>query len=137
MDKIEFNGEIYNDDRMFVLYICKCTVCIKDETIETIIHHETAPDDHKWCLVTYKNVPRYMPTRVDHFDSENEAIAYMKKVEPEVPLVSLGGKSPNTPLPYDEFVRWKEENNFKEYDYKKMYLPGGTNPSEMVINLKK
>ena len=25
MSKTEFNGEIYNDDRMYVLYLSKCT----------------------------------------------------------------------------------------------------------------
>ncbi|MCK5611945.1 hypothetical protein KAR91_59295 [Candidatus Pacearchaeota archaeon] len=134
MGKIEFNGELYNDDRMFVLYLCKCTVCINDEVIETTIYHENAPDDHKWCLVTYRNIPRYIATRVDHFDSENDAMAYMKKVAPVAPLVSLGGKPPQTPLAYDEFVRWKKDNNFKEYDYKTVYTPGGTNHRETVLS---
>ncbi len=132
MNEIEFNGEIYNDERMFVLYVCKCTVDINDDVISTTIYHEEAPENYKWCVVTYRNVTRYMSTRVDHFDSESDAIAYMKKVEPDVPLISLGGKSPHDPLPYDQFVIWKERNKFKEYDYKKMYLPGGSNPREVI-----
>ena len=33
---------------------------------------------------------------------------------------------------YDQFIKWKERNNFKEYEYKKMYAPGGTNPREII-----
>ena len=28
-------------------------------------------------------------------------------------------------MTYDEFVDWKNQQAFKEYDYKKMYLAGG------------
>lgn len=73
-----------------------------------------------------------MATRADHFDTEIEALNYMMTIEPTVPLISLGGRSPLTPLPYDQFVKWKEENKFKEYDYKKMFEPGGTNPREVI-----
>ncbi len=134
MSNIEFNGESYHDDRMFVLYVCKCTVDINDDVMSTKIYHEEAPENHKWCLVTYRNAARYFATRVDHFDFENEAKTYMKKVEPTVPLISLGGRSPHAPLPYDQFVKWKEKNNFKEYDYRKMYLPGGTNHVETIYS---
>lgn len=132
MNEIEFNGEIYHDDRMFVLYLCKCTVDINEDIMITTIYHEEAPENHKWCIVTYKNIARYLATRVDHFNSENEAIAYIKQVEPQVPLISLGGRSPETPLPYDHFVIWKERNKFKEYDYGKLYLPDGTNRKEII-----
>ena len=83
-------------------------------------------------MVTYRNVTRYPPSRIDHFDSEKEAVDYMKKVEPGVPLVSLNGRSPHNQLPYDQFVKWKKINNFKEYEYKKMYKPDGANPREII-----
>ena len=31
------------------------------------------------------------------------------------------------------FVQWKEQQDFQEYDYRKMYMPGGSNPSETMI----
>ncbi len=96
MSEKAFNGEIYCDDRMFVLYLCKGTVDIDDDLITTTIYHEEAPKDYKWCLVTYRNVDRYSIVRVDHFNSKDEAKAYMKKVEPTVPLISLGGGAPST-----------------------------------------
>lgn len=138
MNGIEFNGETYNDDRLFVLYISKCTVTItEDNMVETTIYHEKAPEANKWCLVTYRNVARYPAIRVDNFESFKAAEDYMKKVEPTVPLISLGGKSPSATLPYDQFLKWKAKNHFKEYDYKKMYLSGGVNPREVVYSKKR
>jgi len=138
MNGIEFNGETYRDDRMFVLYICRCTVdIIEGEIVATTIYHEDAPETHEWCLVTYKNVTRYPAIRVDHFESLKAAQDYMKKVEPTVPLISLGGNSPQAPLLYDQFAKWKAKNHFKEYDYREMYLSGGGNPKEVVYTKKR
>lgn len=138
MRGVEFNGETYQDDRMFVLHLCKCTVAnLEDDVLETKIYHEKSPDKHYWCLVTYRNVPKYPAIRVDHFDSLEAARDYMQRVEPTVPLISLGGNSPKTPLPYDQFVEWKTKNQLNEYDYKKMYTEGDTNPIEVVLSKKR
>lgn len=134
MNENKFNGESYHDDRMYVLYASKCTVSINDGVMATTIYHEVAPKNHKWCVVTYRNITRYPPTRADCFDSENEAMAYIQKIEPQVPLISLGGKPPCIPLPYSQFVTWKEECQFKEYDYKKLYAIGGSNPQETLYS---
>lgn len=135
MSGVEYNGETYHDDRMFVLHVCKCTVVLKDgDMLETTIYHEDAPDSHKWCVVTYRNVKRYPAIRVDHFDSFDSACNYIKNVEPSVPLISLFGRSPGKPLPYDKFVKWKAKNHLEEYDYKKMYLEGGFNPKEIMYS---
>lgn len=135
MNKISFEGEIYNDDRMFVLYVCKCTVEVGDNTIATTIYHEKPPENYKWCVVTYRNVRRYRAVKVDHFETENDSRTYIAEVEPTVPLISLEGRSPDIPLSYDKFLEWKEKNGFKEYDYKKMFsMPGGSNPQEQMIS---
>jgi hypothetical protein len=133
MDLIEFNGEHYHDDRMYVLYLCKCTEKIQGDNIATTIYHESAPADAAWCLVTYRNVERYMAVRVDPFESKQAALEYMRGVEPTMPLISLGGSSPVHPLNYDDFVQWKKDNDLKEYDYKSMYLPGTANPMEVMF----
>ena len=130
MNGLEFNGATYHDDRMFVLYVSKCTVRADREGVSTTIYHEESPENHEWCVVTFRNVERYTATRVDHFDTEAEAIAYRQEVEPTVPLISCGGRSPQSILPYNEFIKWKRENGFKEYDYKKMFSSGGENPRE-------
>lgn len=132
MAEIIFNGEIYNDDRMFVLYLCKGTVYSDDIIVETTIYHENPPENSIWCLVTYRNTPRYTAARVDYFRSIEEAQSYIKKVEPTVPLISLGGKTPDIPLAYIKFLEWKAKSKLKEYDYEEMYSLGGSNPREII-----
>jgi hypothetical protein len=127
-----FEGETYNDDRMFVLYVAPCTVRLDDDVEETVIYHEGPPSSHQWCLVTYRNVPRYRAVRVDHFGSREAAESYRRKVEPTVPLISLGGSAPRSPLSYDSFVEWKIKNGLAEYDYRKMYSEGGSRPQEIM-----
>ena len=131
-----FQGETYNDDRMFVLHICKCKVTDDDDTVTTTIYHESPPDDSKWCLVTYRNTVRYPAFRVDPYDSFDEVQACMHSLEPTVPRISLGGSSPKIPLSYEEFAMWKAKNGLKDYDYKVLYTPGGTNAREMVLSKK-
>ncbi len=119
---------------MYVLYICKGTETIVGDRVSTTIYHEESPVNAKWCLVTYRNNNRYMAVRSDFFDSRQDAEAYMKEVEPMVPLISLGGQPRNPPLPYEEFLRWKKKEGFQEYDYKKMFLPDSKNPFEMMTD---
>ena len=48
--------------------------------------------------------------RVDRFTCESEVIEFIKKVEPETPRISLGGKSP-FPIPsYEDHLKWIKEN---------------------------
>lgn len=130
---INFQGDYYHDDRMFVLYLCKGTEEIEGDHIATTIYHENPPENATWCLVTYKNTERYMVARVDTFETKQEAEDYMKHVEPQVPLISLGGQAPKPPLDHDTFLEWKQANDFREYDYKVMYMPGGSNPTEIML----
>ena len=130
-----FDGELYFDDRMFVFYLCKGDVKI-DKTngvVVTNIYHENPPDDFVWCLVTYRNCEKYPSNRVDCFHNERDAIKYLQNIEPSTPLINLNGNSPRIPKPYEEYIEWKKENNLKEYDYKAMYLDGGSNPTEQYF----
>ena len=138
MPGIPFGKEIYNDDRMFVLYVCKCT--FKNghgDTVATTIYHASAPAEHTWCIVTYRNTARYPAVRVDHFESLDHARAYVERVEPMVPLISLGGIPPSIPLSFEKYVEWKTINQLKEYEYASMYLPGGQNHRETLITPKR
>jgi len=133
---IEFQGIIYNDDRMFVLYLCKCTIEENDQYFITKIHHNEAPENFIWTVITFRNNERYTAVKGDHFDTKEEAENFIRKVEPEVPLVSLKGGSPSRPLPYDKFLEWKTINGLNEYDYKKMFLPDTVNPIETLYHPK-
>ena len=132
---LEFNGQTYNDDRLFVLHVAKCTV-VDDNADEIItVYHKNIPLSFKWCVITYRNVARYMPFRVDYFDTENEANIFSKATEPLTPMISLGGNSYNPPETYEKFYQWKKRNNLQEYNYKKVFLEGD-DPREIIVQEK-
>ena len=132
------HGDVYNDDRMFVMYLCRCTVHEPgDGTVVTSVYHQEIPQDAAWCVVTYRNTERYPAYRVDNFNTQKEAQSYVERVEPLVPLVSLGGRSPSVPLTFRQFEVWKRENGLREYDWRQMYVPGGERHRETFIQLKR
>ena len=132
---IEFEGQKYFDDRLFVLYLCAGKVEIEEGeggVVWTKVYHENPPKDHLWCVATYKNCQRYPLYRVDSFYKEEDATAYIKQVEPETPLISLGGKTPENHLPYEQYLEWKRKNNLHDYDWKSLYSTDGANASESI-----
>jgi hypothetical protein len=134
MKPVPFEGELYNDDRMFILAIFRATLTTGvDGTVTTTVHHDQDVADAKWCLVTFRNSPRYPAFRVDHFESLDEARAYMEEVEPRVPLVSLGGLARQPPWSYNEFVAWKAANRLAEYPIDEMYTPGNRARVEIFV----
>ena len=134
---ITFQGKQYFDDRLFVLYLCKGKVDPEsDGLIATTIYHEQAPEEHIWLVVTYKNYHRYPLYRIDHFYKKEDALSYIKLVEPETPLVSLGGSLPRPPLSYDDYLAWKKKNNLKDYDWESLYTAGGSNAQEIIYQTK-
>lgn len=104
--------------------------------IWTKIYHEQPPNDHVWCVATYRNCARYPLCNVTHFFEKEDAITYVKKIEPETPLISLNGNSPLHPVSYEEFLSWKSKNDFKEYDFKTLCLSSGTNAVEIIGQAK-
>lgn len=142
MDKpktIEYQGEQYFDDRLFILYLCKGAIKIEegdDGAVWTTIYHENPPENHVWCVVTYKNYNRYPLYKIDSFHKKEDADDYIKKIEPMTPLISLGGVSPEKPLTFEKYCAWKKENNLKDYDWKSLYLPGGSNAEECIGQTK-
>ena len=133
--KIQFEGQEYFDDRLFVLYLCAGKVEIEEGeegAVWTTIYHENPPAEYLWCVVTYRNCKRYPLYRVDSFHNKEDAIAYIKQIEPETPLISLSGKPPQNPLPYEKYLEWKKNNNLKDYDWKSLYSADGTTASERI-----
>lgn len=43
---------------------------------------------------------------MDDFETKEEAINYLKKVEPSTPRISLRGKSPFPEPSYQEYLEW-------------------------------
>ncbi len=136
MTAVEFDGVTYNDDRMFILYICKCTIKENADSIRTIIHYQEIPLNCIWSVATFRNNPRYTLRKIDHFNNKEEAEAFVAHVEPQTPLVSLGGLSPTSPLSFSEYSDWKSEMNLKEYDCKSMFLEDSVNPTDTLTRIK-
>lgn len=135
---IHFNGHEYFDDRMYVLHLCRATVETtpdSDGVVWTTIYHESHPKEFIWCLVTYKNYKGYPISRVDHFREKEAAQRYLEAVEPQVPLISLQGNSPLVPLTFRAFTDWKIANRMKDYDYKMVFSPDGSNHREIVSQM--
>lgn len=131
-----FEGILYNDDRMFVLYLCRCTIRETEDQIVTTIHHVQIPENYIWSVFTFRNNERYTAIKCNHFRTKVEAIKFIYEIEPQVPLVSLNGHPPANPLPYDKFLEWKKANGFQEYDYKRMFPPDSVNPIESFHRAK-
>lgn len=84
-----WEGIVYKDDRLFILDL---TQAQKDK--KTV-----------WAVVTRRNYEGFPPVRTDEFESQEEAIDYIKKIEPTIPLISLSGKQPKSALTYDEYCK--------------------------------
>jgi hypothetical protein len=131
---VKFNDTEYFDDRMFVLYLCKASIDqTKDELITTTLYHDDTPDEHIWAVVTYRNCNRYPLFKVDHFKERDEALKYIEEIEPETPLISRGGKTPEAIMPFDEYQRWKMSCGFKDYYWEELYSVDGNNHREAVF----
>ena len=112
---IEYEGESYLDDRLYILELRRTEV----------------NGEKKISVATFRNVRHYAPTRTDEFDHMNDAIAFIKKIEPHTPLISLGGK----PIKYDEdedvwkaWIKWMKEKELQspligEFEYLKDKQP--------------
>ena len=136
MEYFKLNGEIFKDDRMYLVSVFKCIIKEDKDTMITKIYHDNPPEEYKWCLVTFKNTDRAPATRVDHFDTEKQANSYMEKIKPTTSLVSLNGRFSKRPLPYDQYIQWKKENDLIDYNYMNYCKEGGHNYTESIYQKK-
>jgi len=82
----EYKDELFRDPRMYVINLTKATVEGSD-----------GEKEKKWTIVTYKNTTNLPYIRHDIFDSKEEAIDYLKDIEPVTPLVTIDGKPRDYP----------------------------------------
>ena len=80
----------YMDDRLFVLDLQPATKAGRSV----------------WAVTTRRNVEGFPPRRVDDFETKEQAIVYLKHVEPSTPRISLGGASPSPQPTYEEYLAW-------------------------------
>lgn len=94
---IEYKGEDYRDDRMFVLNLT----------------YGKEGDTPKWILRTYENTVRLRPYSDYCFDSKEEAVDYLKSVEYKVPLISNNGNPLDIPPEVEN--KWEYFNEWLEH----------------------
>ena len=90
-----WSGDYY-DDRMFVMKIAS-----------------SQSANGKLVVTTHRNVVRLPTVREEEFNSLDAAIAYVKRTEPGVQRVSLGGNAPSPTPSYDEHLRWLRESGLR------------------------
>jgi hypothetical protein len=83
-----WQGQLYRDDRLFILDL----------------QPAQKNKQHVWAVTTRRNVDGFPPVRVDDFPTREAAIAFIQKIEPETPRISLGGNSPQHPLAYADYL---------------------------------
>jgi len=88
-----WEGIVYKDDRLFILDL---TPAKKD-------------GKSVWAAVTRRNCEGFPTFRIDDFKTKEEAIIYIRKIEPTTLLISLGGKSPEIPPTYEKYCEKLKE----------------------------
>jgi hypothetical protein len=83
-----WQGQLYNDDRLFILDL-------------QLAQKKKQP---VWAVTTRRNLDGFPPFRVDDFPTKEAAIAFIQKIEPTTPRISLGGNSPQHPLAYGDYI---------------------------------
>jgi hypothetical protein len=132
-----FQEETFLDDRMFVLAVYPARLAKdKEENHQTVIFYDKAPEAGLWTVLTYRNVANYPLVGVAHFDTEEFARAYKDGVEPSIPLTSLGGQSPTTRMPPEDFAAWKEEHGFGDFNPDNAPRLVGEDRAEIVLQTK-
>ena len=112
---IDYKNDSYRDDRMYVLNLSIASVRGSD-----------GKKYPSWTLVTYRNVIELPATRVDKFKTKEEAAAYVKEVEPLVPLISCDEEPLSIPKGEDKWlywIKWLKLNNLNSALSGQQHLP--------------
>ena len=73
-------------------------------------------DKKKYILITYRNTPQLPAVRVDEFDTKKDAIEYIKRIEPRVPLTSLDRQPldiPKNANTWEYWMKWLKDRNLQ------------------------
>ena len=117
--QIEFQKDVYRDDRIYVMNLSNGILEIDSKKIP------------KFVLVTYRNNINLVAIRADHFETKEEAEKYIKTVEFKVPLISNNGNPLLIPANEDKWkfwTNWLEENNLNSTLSRYQNVPYRYNP---------
>lgn len=131
---MKMNNNTYYDDRIYLMYVCKCVVTHEENMEITNLYHEEAAEGFNWAVAIRENSARYKILDVIHLQNEDEARDFFRLNAPMTPRVSLGGDQPKEQIDYTDYKQWLEDNNLEEYNYRKVFSPDaiGKNPRERL-----
>jgi hypothetical protein len=120
---------------MFVLGVWPMRLAkdAEDNHQSVVFYDTTPPQPSLWAVVTYQNVEGYPVAGINHFDSEQMARAYKTGVEPSIPLTSLGGQSPTSPMSLEDYAAWKAEHKFQDFDPDKAPRLTGEDRGDIIV----
>lgn len=97
-----WDGEMYLDDRLFILDLQQAT---KGKFTLDLQQLGKGKRD-VWAVTRRRNTKSFPPSGSDDFTTEEEAVDYIMRVEPATPRISLEGDSPQPKLTYEEHLLW-------------------------------
>ncbi len=130
--------EQFLDDRMFILGLVPARLAKdKEDNHQTVLFYDEKPQEAGlWAVVTYRNIEGFPIVGINHFEHEDHARRYKDAIEPSIPLTSLGGRSPATPMPPADFAAWKAAHDFGDFDPDKAERLGAENRREIIVQTR-
>lgn len=107
MEMLNFGGQYYLDDRMFVIEL---------EPV-ALPHAAGERTPSRWALTTRRNVPGYALFRQRVFDSREQAIDVLRRLAPQTPRLSLNGLSPVPAPTYEQHNAWLAQHGLAPLAY--------------------
>ena len=108
---ITYKEETYRDERLFVFNLT----------------HGKEEEKSKWILVTYRNTIELPVYKTNCFDTKEDAIQYLKKVEQFTPLISNNEQpleiAESAISDWDYYNNWLKENNLFSAISEKQHCP--------------
>lgn len=112
-NKISYEGNWYYDERMYLLHLFYGKTEYVSKGLQVIEEFLGTPKK-QFILWTRCNYGSRAVIKSDSFLDRDEAIEYLKLVEPQTPLISLNGLPMKEILSYDDYCLWLNELNYEK-----------------------
>lgn len=141
MSSMNIDLDSYRDDRMFVMRMTSKFSIDEDGTVTaSMVREEQVSAEGPVLLITYRNTQRLPAVRTDEFESLQEALSYIMRIEPTCPRLSLEGQSPDPPLTWIEHLDWLHQNGLRSVAEGNAPIPDRyedeNNPKEVFFKKK-
>ena len=126
---ILYEGQEYRDDRMFVINLnyAEIETAITEKSDKSSLNlYKPQKREMRWALTTYRNTVQLPSNGTIDFDSKEDAIKYLKEVEPVVPLISNYEQSLDIPSDVNEWkywLDWLDKNQLFSAITEKQHVP--------------